>query len=170
MKPHKIDDFECSIKDLNEFLIQESPHQMNNKLNVTFVCLYGWTVVAYFTQCTDSIRVKDLKDRHKQNLEELDINYDDLPALKLCRLAVDKNYFGNKIGHKLVELIIKNALALSGKVGLRYITVNDYCLTKWLYDKYEFELFPKENRKLIKYKRNPRPDHTVSMYMDIHEN
>lgn len=69
-----------------------------------------------------------------------------------------------------MELIIKNALALSGKVGLRYITVNDYCLTKWLYDKYEFELFPKENRKLIKYKRNPRPDHTVSMYMDIHEN
>jgi hypothetical protein len=80
---------------------------------------------------------------------------------------VDANYQGNKIGHNLVELVIKNALKLSLKIGLRYITVDAYFQNRWLYNKYQFKVFPNEIGKIVKYQRNPQSDHTISMYLDI---
>lgn len=38
---------------------------------------------------------------------------------------------GNRIGPDLVELVIKNALRLSQKIGLRYLTVDAYFQNKW---------------------------------------
>lgn len=57
----------------------------------------------------------------------------------------------------------------SEKIGLRFITVDAYFKNKWLYDKYLFKIFPKEASKLVKYERSPRPDHTISMYLDFLE-
>lgn len=166
---HDISCFECGNPDLNEFLIEKSRDQMNNKVNVTYLCKYDSYLVAFFTWCADSIMLKKIIDKDKEYLEELGINYETLPALKLCRLAVDKQYHGNRIGPELVELVISTALELSKTIGLRFITVDAYCNARWLYDKYLFEMFPKEERKLVKYKRNPRPEHTISMYLDIHK-
>lgn len=97
------------------------------------------------------------------------INYENVPALKLCRLAVDEKYKGNRIGPELVELTIANAKELSEKIGLRFITVDAYFKNKWLYDKYLFKIFPKEVSKLVRYERKPRPDQTISMYLDFHK-
>jgi GNAT superfamily N-acetyltransferase len=165
---HDVSNFECDIEDLNEFLIEKSHHQMRNRWNVTFVCLYQSIVVAYFTWCADSIRVKELEKEDKEDLKDLGIIYNDLPALKLCRLAVDKKYEGNRIGPGLVELTIANARYLSKIVGVRFITVDAYFMNKWLYEKYKFKISPKEKPKLTKYARNPKEDHTISMYKDIH--
>lgn len=166
---HEIACFDCTNKDLNEFLNEEAHYQMNNKLNVTYVCKYNSEVVAYFTWCSDSIILKNLEADDKKELEGLGVDYKNLPALKLCRLAVDENCQGNRIGPELVELTILNAKELSEKIGLRFITVDAYFKNKWLYNKYLFKIFPKEAPKLIKYERNPRPDHTIAMYLDFHK-
>lgn len=36
-----------------------------------------------------------------------------------------------------------------------------------VYDKYQFKVFPNEIGKIVKYKRSPRADHTIAMYLDI---
>jgi hypothetical protein len=164
---HNISSFDCENRDLNEFLTNKSHFQMDHKMNVTYICKHDFKVVAYFTWCNDSIRIKKLQKQHRDALKNKGIDYEYLPALKLCRLAVDTDYQGNRIGPDLVELVIKNALRLSQKIGLRYITVDAYFQNKWLYDKYQFKVFPNEIGKIVKYKRNPRADHTIAMYLDI---
>lgn len=166
-KKHDINGFDCGIKDLNEFLSNQSYYQMDHKYNVSYVCEYNSKIVAYFTWCNDSIKTKILDDHLKEELELLGIKYAYLPAIKLCRLAVDNNYKGNRIGPTLVELTLKNAGYLSNKIGLRFVTVDAYFKNKWLYDKYDFKIFPKERSKIEKYTRNRRDDHTIAMYYDI---
>lgn len=149
--------------------MENAHHQMSNKLNVTYICTYNLDIVAYFTWCSDSIIFKKLDSSLKKELIDRKINYENVPALKLCRLAVSYKYHGNRIGPELVELTIANAKELSKKIGMRFITVDAYFKNKWLYDKYLFKIFPQEKRKLIKYKRNPREDQTISMYLDFHK-
>lgn len=166
---HNIDDFDCGVKDLNEFLIEESYHQMERKYNVSYVCKYKSNLVAYFTWCNDSIKVKNLEDEHKEELIKKNLDYKYLPAIKLCRLAVDNEFKGNRIGPNLVELTIKNARNLSNRIGLRFITVDAYFQKKWVYEKYKFKIFRKEMWKIPKYTRNGRDDQTITMYKDIHK-
>ena len=57
-------------------------------------------------------------------------------------------------------------------IELRFITVDAYFMSgswKFYKEKLFFKMFPKEERKLIKYKGNPRPEHAISMYLDIHK-
>lgn len=164
---HTISSFDCEHRDITNFLLDDSHYQMSHKMNVTHVCIYNSRVVAYFTWCADSVRVKNLEDDHKQELEDLGIDYKYLPAIKLCRLGVDKNFKGNHIGHYLVETVIQNSYNMSKKVGIRYVSVDAYVSAKWLYDKYNFKLFPKEENRLEKFLSRPHPNQSVAMYRDI---
>lgn len=86
---HDITNFNSSNSDLNGFLVDDSHHQMNNKLSVSYVCTYDSDIAAYFTWCSDSIIIRRLEP---EDGEELEVAYKNAPALKLCRLAVDKNF------------------------------------------------------------------------------
>ena len=166
-KAHDISVFDCEQQDINKFLMDDSYNQMEHNMNVTHVFLYNSVIVAYFTLCADSIKIKQLKVEHKEELNQLGIDYEYLPALKLCRLGVDKNFKGNHIGPYILEIVIQNAMNLSKKIGLRYISVDAYFTAKWLYDKYNFKLFPKEDNKISRYEANPHPNQSIAMYRDI---
>jgi hypothetical protein len=84
---HDISNFDCENHDLNEFLTEKSIYQMSHKMNVTYLCLHDLDVVAYFTWCTDSIKIKNLEKQHRKELKDKKIDYKYLPALKLCRLG-----------------------------------------------------------------------------------
>lgn len=165
---HDLSNFDCGHRDITEFLLEDSRDQMEHNMNVTHLCMYNSTVAAYFTLCADSIKVKKLEDEHKEELDRLDIQYKYLPALKLCRLGVDEKFQGNRIGPNLVETVIQNAMRLSEKIGLRFVSVDAYYhSSKWLYDKYDFKLFPSEYDKIKRYEERPHPNQSVAMYRDI---
>lgn len=170
-KNHALSGFHCGVNDLDEFLKEDSLQQMRFKFNVTYICKYNSKIIGYFTICSDAIRFKIIKDEDKYLLQSKGVEYPNLPALKICRLGIHRDYQSNGIGTHLVSLIIRQALELSERVGLRFITVDAYFQSKsWKFyrDKFYFKLFPKEENKIERYSRNPRPTQTVAMYLDIH--
>lgn len=175
LQSHPITDFTCEIDDLTEFLCENSAKQMQVRINVTYIANYLDEVVGYFTLSADSIRLKDIDDIGIQLLQDKGIRYPSLPALKLCRLAVKKEYTGNYIGPYMVEKIIRQAQDLSGKIGLRFITVDAYLKAVDFYiNKFQFVLFPKEKHhiKMEEYAKNPENfdiTDTVPLYLDIYE-
>lgn len=175
LEDHFIADFSSDIEDLTEFLCENSRVQMDARINVTYVATYEEVVVAYFTLSADSIRLKDVSEEGKKLLENKGIRYPSLPALKLCRLAVQKEYTHNRIGTYLVEKIIRQAQDLSGKIGLRFITVDAYLGSYCFYrDNFQFKLFPKQKYedKIGVYSSNPHKfeeTETIPLYLDICE-
>lgn len=172
---HSIADFSSDIGDLNEFLCENSHIQMDARINVTYVAIYEDVVVAYFTLSADSIRLKDIGETGKKLLGKKGIRYPSLPALKLCRLAVQEKYTNNSIGTYLVEKIIRQAQDLSSKIGLRFITVDAYLPAFGFYEnKFQFKLFPKQKyqNKINEYMASPEKfdeADTIPKYLDICE-
>lgn len=168
---HDISCFDCGNPDLNDFLVEDSLKQMEFRFSVTYVCKYNSKIIAYFSICSDSIRFKIIDDKDKALLQSKGVNYPTLPALKICRLGVDDKFQYRGIGIHIVSLIIRQAFELSEMIGLRFITVDAYFMSgswKFYKEKFFFKLFPKEESKIIKFKRNPRPTQTIPMYLDIH--
>lgn len=172
-KNHILSNFCCGVDDLNEFLIEDSLKQMEFRISVTYICKYkvNSEIIGYFTLCNDSIRFKKIEKEDQDLLQNKNVKYPNLPALKLCRLAVRKGYKFRNVGTHLVSLTLRQALELSEKVGLRFITVDAYYQSNsWEFyrDKFLFKLFPKQEKKIEGYIKNPEPTQTVSMYLDIH--
>lgn len=169
---HDLSGFNCGIDDLDEFLQEDSLKQMEFRFNVTYVCKYNSEVMGYFTLCSDSITFKRIEDDDKHFLQTKGVDYPNLPALKLCRLGIHNEYQSKGIGTHLVSIVIRQALELSEKIGIRFITVDAYYMSgSWEFyrDKFLFKLFPKEENKILnKYIHRPHPTQTVAMYLDIH--
>lgn len=171
---HDLSAFKCEINDLNEFLGEKALQQMVGKINVTYLTFLGSDLVAYFTLSTDAIKIVNILPEDKKLLESKGIPYSSLPALKLCRLAVDNRYKRMGIGTYLVEKVIKQALKLSEDVGLRYITVDAYIKTHKFYienDNLDFTIWPEIAYKIRRWNESENKDETatVPVYMDIHD-
>lgn len=146
---------------------------MDVRINVTYVVHYNGIVLAYFTLSADSIHLKDIGEQGKKLPEDKGMRYHSLPALKLCRLAVQKEYTNNGIGTYLIEKLIRQAQDLSSKIGLRFITVGAYLGSFSFYmDKFQFKHFPKQKYeiKIKDYLSSPqRFEETETIPLDICE-
>ena len=143
-------EFDCGDEDLNGFLLEDSFANIENSLSKIYLCLYGGTVVAFFSLSADSIEIN----------KQLEISYPMYPAIKIGRLAVHKDYQGMHIGSILLDWIVGFCLELRSDVGIRFVSVDAYNneKTKEFYNKNLFEeLQPKENKN----RRN------VPMYRDL---
>lgn len=175
LEDHFIADFSSNVEDLTDFLLENSRIQMDARINVTYLTIYNGSIVAYFTLSADSIRLRDIGEEGKRLLETKGIRYPSLPALKICRLAVRKEYTNNNIGTYLVEKIIRQAQDLSSKIGLRFITVDSYLGSLSFYtEKFQFKIFPKlkYQNKMKNYLSNPQgfeETETIPLYLDICE-
>lgn len=169
---HDLYGFNCGMKDINEFLQDDSLTQMVFRFNVTYVCNYNSEIIGYFTLCSDAIQFKNIEDDDKILLKTKDVDYPNLPALKLCRLGIHSEHQNKGIGTYLVSRVIRQALELSENIGIRFVTVDAYYMSgSWEFyrDKFLFKLFPKEENKINNvYKHRPNPKQSVAMYLDIH--
>ena len=66
------------------------------------------------------------------------------PALKICRLATDKKYHGERIGAMIVNMIIAS-YRNDNKAGCRFITVDAYRNALPFYYKQGFVPLSKED-------------------------
>ena len=78
------------------------------------------------------------------------------PAVKLCRLAVDKQAKGNQIGSGLLDYI-KSMFVINNKTGCRFITVDAYLDAIPFYEKNGFRMMNLEDDD----------PHTRLMYFDL---
>lgn len=143
--------FYCSDNDLNEFLKEDALKHQKEKITATYLCFYAGKVIGYFTWLTDVI---ELKGKDKRVFRKMGVAYRSYPAIKLARLAVDKNYAKSGVGSYLVDCILEEISSFSEHIGCRYITVDAY---PGAYNFY----------KKLGFKVHTEKEHTVLMYYDI---
>jgi GNAT superfamily N-acetyltransferase len=137
---HDISNFDCGDAELNGFLLENSMVEMKAKMNVTYVAIHNSSIIAYFTLSSDSIKINS---DDKQYFEEKGILYVNFPALKIGRLAVDKNHHQKGVGTEIILRIVGFIINLSERIGSRFITVDAYVNSHDFYRKNNFVEFTK---------------------------
>jgi GNAT superfamily N-acetyltransferase len=104
--------------DLNAFLIDDALSSQNDLITRTYLCFWNDCLVGFITLLNDTIG----KDRVDDGIEGYE--YGKYPAIKIARLAVQKEFRGRNIGTSLLYWALGKAYEVSKNVGCRYITVN----------------------------------------------
>jgi len=143
--------FECVTSDLNAFLKEDAFKNQEELFGKTYLCCHSDDLVGYITFSTDIIKKKEVPN---ENLGS--VPYTEYPAIKIARLAVDKNYERRGVGRFLLLVALGKAVKISNEVGCRFITVDSKKESIEFYKKGGFEL-------VKKYESSFYP----TMYLDI---
>lgn len=153
--------FNCGDADLDEFLLDDAcPHQ-SDLLTVTYLVRHEGLVVAYFSVLNDKIALEQFPSKSQfRKLQTLlphrKRGYKSYPAVKLGRLAIDKNFRGSGLGSQLLTYI--KVLFISGnRTGCRFITADAYHQAVSFYEKNGF----------VSLFAQTKDDHTKLMYFDL---
>lgn len=136
---------------MNEFLQIESIQQQSVKMSTTILLYYTGHLAAYVSICTDAIQLKDDEAKEEGSRKTA-------PAIKIARLAVDKNWRGYGFGELLIEYVRDLCNDLSDKVGVRYITLDAFPHRVSYYEKLGF-------RKNLAFAKRT---HQISMRSDYY--
>ena len=159
-----IDKFDCGDDDLNDFISNRASLFDHHLLAVSYTCIDSNTqqTLAYFSLANDKIATSDFANmtefnrfRRKQGFPN-EKRLKSYPAVKLCRLAVDKQAWGNQIGSSLLDYI-KSLFVINNKTGCRFITVDAYLAAVPFYEKNGFRMMNQEDDD----------PHTRLMYFDL---
>jgi len=113
---HNREEFDCGNEFLNEFIKKYAYQNQNRYLvGITYVIHIDNKVIGYITLSAGSIK-KTLMNKKKP--------YDDIPVLRIGRLAVDNNYKNKGIGKKLLKFAFNKALELKDTFGCVGIVVD----------------------------------------------
>ena len=134
LKPTEyVENFDCGDKDLNNFIVNEASDYTRSLLSVTYVVVNKsdkTKVVAFFSLSADKLSVNDFvsnsefnRFRKKRFVHEKQLR--SYPAIKLCRLGVDKSVKGMGIGTIILSLV-EYLCTYENRFGNRFITVDAY--------------------------------------------
>lgn len=138
--------FDCGDLDLNDFIINEARPFRRALLSVTYVLAERDNpnnVVGFCSLANDRISLSDFENKtdfnrfRRQKRFPQSKRMKSYPAVKLCRLAVDKKARGISAGTFLLDFI-KSYFINDNKTGCRFITVDAYLPAIPFYEKNGF--------------------------------
>lgn len=156
--------FDCGDADLNDFILNHAREFQKFLLAVNYACVNSQTgkVYAYCSLANDKVAITDFKDKTEFNRfrkkrgfpnEKRLISY---PAVKLCRLGVDVDAKGRRIGTTILNYV-KWMFTRNNKTGCRFLTVDAYLDAVPFYEKNGFRFMNAEDND----------PHTRLMYYDL---
>lgn len=156
-------DFDCGDADLNEFFQKDVLAHEEDLYTRTYAlrCYIEETeeaippVIALISYCNDAVRLKEFK-AHVEELP-LEKRYWSIPAVKIARLGVQKDYqhgFGTRLLNLTKVLFLTN-----NRTGCRLITVDAYNKPEVL------DFYGRSGFDFIWEKDRDRP--TRTMYFDL---
>lgn len=158
-----VTEFNCGDQDLNDFIINDAPLYRKTLLAITYVLKNKTTgkIIAYFSVANDRVSIDDFPSntdfnrfrKHKFVNEKRLRSY---PAIKLCRLGIDKSVQGKHIGTFLIDFI-STLFVTDNKSGCRFMTVDAYAEAIPFYLKNDFTFLTQDDEK----------QHTRLMYIDL---
>jgi GNAT superfamily N-acetyltransferase len=121
--------FDCGDSDLNDYFLVDSVKACKDLVAVTYVLREGDKVIAYYCVSNDAIR-SDLSSvtafkKLQKHIIHPEKRYSSLPAVKIGRLGVSKDYARQNIGSQLMSAI-KYDFINGNKTGCRFIIVDAY--------------------------------------------
>lgn len=144
----RVKSFDCGDADLNDFILNESGSYRQALLAVTYVFediddVNHEHIAAYFSLANDRVAITDFQNKTEFNRfrKRRFANAKRLksyPAVKICRLAVNKEEKGLYIGEFLSDSI-KELFLADNKTGCRFLTVDAYMAAVPFYLKQKFE-------------------------------
>jgi GNAT superfamily N-acetyltransferase len=110
--------FDCAHPDLNDFIKNDCPGQIEKRLSVTKIALYEGVIVGYITLLADAITL------HPD--EQEGFAFKQVPALKIARLGIEQKYQNQRIGTALMKYAVGVAIRMNDGlgVGCRFLTVD----------------------------------------------
>jgi GNAT superfamily N-acetyltransferase len=119
-----IDKFETDVKDLKDFLIDDALNNQKLAISTTYLVFYNPDnrLVGYISILADALRVHGTTIG--KSFVDIGVNYKTLPALKIGRMCVDKNYSRRGIGTHMIYFAMKILLKMSEKIGCRFIFID----------------------------------------------
>lgn len=143
--------FDCGDDDLNDFLLHDAGLYYNVRLATSYVVENSEenSVIGYFSLAHDRISLTDFPsnsayNRFRKQFFSQGKMFKSYPALKICRLATDKNYHRKGLGAMIVNMIIAS-YQQDNKAGCRFITVDAYADAIPFYFKMGFVPLSKED-------------------------
>lgn len=126
-------------------------------LNLTHLVICDNDIIGYVTLLSDTIKLKVIEDEKTKNeiKEELNISENnEVPAIKIGRLAVDKKYSKKGLGSHILGNVLLNIIDVSNNIiGLRFVTVDAYASAFDFYTKKFNFLSQKSDEKILKKNR-----------------
>ncbi len=113
------DSFDCGVAALNDFLSRHAGQQQRKGIGKTYVALAdgGDVISGFVTVSVGQVAASELPS-------DLKLPRYPVPILRIGRLAVDKRWQGQGVGHELLAFALHLALDFSERVGLYAVVVN----------------------------------------------
>lgn len=132
--------FNCDIDALNEFLSRYALKNDQLGIGKTFVALDNQEKIAgYFTLATAQVVYQEIPDEYRGKLPKYPI-----PALRIARLAVNKELQGKGIGRWLLAQAFIKIVQVADITGIYFIIVDAKKTSKAFYEHYGFHKFNDE--------------------------
>lgn len=117
---HLLEKFDCSVKELNDWLVNHAEENQRRNLSRTFVLIDdAEDVVGYYSLTMGGVRVADLPKRLGRGLPDFDIG-----MVLLARLALTGRLHGQGLGRDLMVDAILHAATAGENAAARFIAVD----------------------------------------------
>jgi GNAT superfamily N-acetyltransferase len=137
-----VESFDCADVDLNDFIATDAVQYRDQLLAVTYVIKRGNSTLAFFSVSNDKVsREETISGKAFERFRAMFSGGKKLrsyPAVKIGRLAVDKDCQKSGIGTAMLDYV-KVLFVDRNKTGCRYITVDAYCKSLQFYERNGFD-------------------------------
>lgn len=134
---HYLDDFDCGIQTLNQWLKRQALANENSGASRTFVVCDNQHVIGFYALATGSVRRGDAPGSIKRRMP------DPIPVMVLGRLAVDLHWQKKGVGSGLLKDAVLRTLTVSQQTGIRALIVHAFAdKAKNFYRHYGFQESP----------------------------
>lgn len=119
------DSFDCGDCDLNEYFHEDAFFHREEFITQTYylhLSKYPDIAIALLDFCNDSVKLNSYRDAIEIDERK---RYPNLPAVKLTRFGVQKEYQRMSIGSHVLNMI-KELFVTDNRTGCRFVTVDAY--------------------------------------------
>ncbi|MBI3258295.1 MAG: GNAT family N-acetyltransferase [Ignavibacteriae bacterium] len=119
LKPSQIAHFDCGVEELNFYLKRFA--KKNDRLGIgrTYVLLDQVKAIGYYTVSMAQIEFESLSHNFQQSLPKYP-----LPAVRIGRLAIDKNFQGKGLGEHLLMDSLERCERVSKEIAVFAVIVD----------------------------------------------
>jgi GNAT superfamily N-acetyltransferase len=118
-KKHKITNFDCGVEALNKFIQTEALQFQEEGLGVTYLAFDDNQLIGFVTISMADVRTQKMELDHSPV-----IRIENLSALQIGQLAINKVIQRRGIGTKLVGWCMSKAIEYSKTIGCRSLVLN----------------------------------------------
>ena len=115
---HGLQDFDCGVPMLNDWLVRRALNNQYNGASRTFVACEGQGVIAYYALAMGAAELTAAPGRFRRNMP------DPIPVAILGRLAVDQGFHGLGLGQFMLRDAVLRVLGAAEIIGVRGMLVH----------------------------------------------